>query len=309
MPITVRQLVVGLTLCTFLAVPLLGEVFYTRLFSRIMIYAIAACSLDLILGYGGMVSFGHAAFVGAGAYTVAILAQHGVSSGFLAWPGSMLVAGLLAVGIGSVSLRTHGVYFIMITLAFAQMGFYLVSGLQVYGGDDGLRLGRNSFAGLLDLRQPVVLYYSVFVVLCLTLWLGRRLVQSRFGVVLQGIHANESRMQALGYPTLAYKLVGFVLAGAVAGLAGALLANHTAYVSPALLHWTRSGEIMVMVLLGGLGSGFGPVLGALALLLTEEVVSSYTEHWMIIVGPLLLLVALRTRRGLYGALGGAEMAP
>ena len=175
--------------------------------------------------------------------------------------------------------------------------------------DDGLRLGRNTFAGLLDLRQPVALYYVVFVVLCLTLWLGRRLVQSRFGVVLQGIQANESRMQALGYPTLAYKLVVFVLAGAVAGLAGALLANHTAYVSPALLHWTRSGEIMVMVLLGGMGSGFGPVLGALALLLTEEVVSSYTEHWMIIVGPLLLLMALRTRRGLYGALGGAEVAP
>ena len=202
--------------------------------------------------------------------------------------------------IGSISLRTSGVYFIMITLAFAQMLYYLAISLQGYGGDDGMRIVRNTFAGRLDLRQHTVLYYVVLSLLCLILWLGRRLVQARFGVVLQGIKENERRMQALGYATFAYKLVGFVIAAAVAGLAGALLANHTAYVSPALMHWTRSGEIMVMVILGGMGSGFGPVLGAIALLLAEEVLSSYTEHWMIVLGPLLLGVVLGARRGIYG---------
>lgn len=208
------------------------------------------------------------------------------------------MAGLLAAAIGSLSLRTGGVYFMMITLALVQMLFYLTSSLQAYGGDDGLCVARNTFAGLVDLRQQLVLYYLVFTLLCLVLWLGRRLVQSRFGLLLRGIQANERRMQALGYATFTSKLVGFTVAGAVAGLAGALLANHTAYVSPALLHWTRSGEIMVMVLLGGLGSGFGPVLGAVVLLLTEELVSSYTEHWRLILRPLLLLIVLSTKRGL-----------
>jgi branched-chain amino acid transport system permease protein len=297
-----RRTVIWGILVAFTVLPLVGEIFYTRLFTRILIYAMVACSLDLILGYGGMVSFGHAAFVGAGAYAVAILGQHGVTSALLVWPVSIVVAAGLALVIGSISLRTSGVSFIMITLAFAQMLYYLTVSLQAYGGDDGLRILRNSFAGGLDLRHHVVLYYAALGLLCLVLWLGRRLVQSRFGVVLRGIKENERRMQALGYATFAYKLVGFVLAGAVAGLAGALLANHTAYVSPALLHWTRSGEIMVMVILGGMGSGFGPVLGAMALLLAEEVLSSYTTHWMIVLGPMLLGIVLSARGGMYGLL-------
>jgi len=308
MRLDLRGTVVCVTLLAFAALPLAGEVFYTRLFTRIMIYAMVACSLDLILGYGGMVSFGHAAFVGAGAYVVAILGAHGVTSGLLVWPISVGLAAGLALVIGSISLRTSGVSFIMITLAFAQMLYYLAVSLQAYGGDDGMRIVRNTFAGVLDLRQPVVLYYVVLGLLGLLLWMGRRLIHSRFGMVLQGIKENERRMQALGYATFAYKLIGFVLAGAIAGFAGALLANQTAYVSPALMHWTRSGEIMVMVLLGGMGSGFGPVLGAVALLLAEEVLSSYTEHWMILLGPLLLGVVLGARRGLYGLLWRTEVA-
>jgi len=181
--------------------------------------------------------------------------------------------------------------------------------LKTYGGDDGLRIVRNTFAGVLDLRQHTTLYYVVWLGLCLALWLGRRLVHSPFGVVLRGIKENERRMQALGYATFAYKLVGFVIAGGVAGLAGALLANQTAYVSPALMHWTRSGEIMVMVILGGMGSGFGPVLGAITLLLAEEILSSYTEHWMLFLGPMLLVIVLRARRGLYGLVPAAEAQP
>jgi branched-chain amino acid transport system permease protein len=270
-----------------------------------MIYAMVASSLDLILGYGGMVSFGHAAFFGVGAYAMAILSHHGVVSGFIAWPLSMAVAAVVALVIGSISLRTSGVYFIMITLAFAQMLYYLVVSLKAYGGDDGLRVVRNAFhgfGGVLDLRQHTLLYYLVLGLLCLLLWLSYRLVNSRFGMVLRGIRDNEPRMRALGYATFAYKLVGFVIAGTVAGLAGVLMANHTAYVSPSLMHWTRSGEIMVMVILGGMGSVFGPVLGAITLLLVEEVLSSYTEHWMVLLGPLLLLVVLFARRGMYGLL-------
>ncbi|MBM3226190.1 MAG: branched-chain amino acid ABC transporter permease [Candidatus Tectomicrobia bacterium] len=292
----------ALTLVGLAVLPLSGEVFYIRVFTRIMIYAIAACSLDLILGYGGMVSLGHAAFVGVGAYTVAILGAYGVTSAWLVWPASILLAALCALVIGSISLRTRGVSFIMITLAFAQMLYYLAVSLQTYGGDDGLRITRNTFHGLLDVRQPMTLYYVTFACLCGLLWLGRRLIHAQLGMVWRGIRENERRMQALGYATFAYKLLGFVSAGAVAGLAGALVANHTAYVSPALMHWTRSGEIMVMVILGGMGSGFGPVLGAIALLLTEEILASYTEHWMIILGPLLLGVVLWARHGLYGLL-------
>jgi branched-chain amino acid transport system permease protein len=301
----VRWTVLSLTLLGLLMLPLAGELFYTRLFTRIMIYAMVASSLDLILGYGGMVSFGHAAFFGVGAYAMAILSHHGVVSGFIAWPLSMAVAAVVALVIGSISLRTSGVYFIMITLAFAQMLYYLVVSLKAYGGDDGLRVVRNAFhgfGGVLDLRQHTLLYYLVLGLLCLLLWLSYRLVNSRFGMVLRGIRDNEPRMRALGYATFAYKLVGFVIAGTVAGLAGVLMANHTAYVSPSLMHWTRSGEIMVMVILGGMGSVFGPVLGAITLLLVEEVLSSYTEHWMVLLGPLLLLVVLFARRGMYGLL-------
>jgi len=302
-----RQIVLLVVLAAFLTVPLFGELFYTRLFTRIMIYAIVALSLDLILGYGGMVSFGHAAFFGLGAYTVGILAQHGVQTAFVAWPAAIVGSALVAVVIGAISLRTSGVYFIMITLAFAQMLYYFFFSLEEYGGSDGMPLvSRNTVAGLIDPGDHNSFYYLVLVIMLLTLLVSRRMVQSRFGMVIQGVRENERRMRALGFATFRYKLVCFVISAAIAGFAGALIANQTLYISPAFMHWTRSGDILVMVILGGLGSLFGPMLGALFLLLAEEVLAGFTEHWMILLGPLLIIVVVFARRGIYGLLAGAK---
>jgi branched-chain amino acid transport system permease protein len=288
-----------------LAAWVLAEPFYVGLFSRMMIFALAVLSLDLILGYGGMISFGHAAFLGVGAYVVGILAFHGVHSGWLQWPLAMLVAALMALVVGAISLATSGVYFIMITLAFGQMLYFAAQSLEKYGGDDGMTLwSRSQFSGLLYLSNTYVFYYVVLGLLLACLYLSWRLVHSRFGMVLQGIRDNERRMQALGFPTYRYKLTGFVMAGAIAGLAGALLANQAEFVSPSFLHWSRSGEMLFMVTLGGIGTLFGPILGATVFLLLEEVISSYTTHWKIIFGPLLVLFVLFVRRGLYGILGG-----
>ena len=293
-----------------------GETFYIGLFSRILIYALAAVSLDLILGFGGMVSFGHAAYFGAGAYIVGILAFHGMEeSAFISWPivimgtenaliswtAAILVSAGLALLIGAISLRTSGVYFIMITLAFAQMMYFFFTSLEKYGGDDGLSLFARSRIGNLDLGNDATFYY-----LCLGLLIGfilfsHRLVHSRFGMVIRGSKENDLRMGSLGFSTYRYKLVCFVIAGAGAGLSGALIANQTEFVSPSLMNWTVSGEILIMVILGGVGTLVGPVFGATALLLLEEIISSYTEHWMLILGPILIFVVLFARSGLYGS--------
>jgi len=296
----------------------LGQPFYISLASRILIFGLAAMSLDLILGYGGMVCFGHAAFVGIGAYVVGILSHHaaedslllglfpGTASGWIAWPLAMLVAAVAAFLIGLVSLRTKGVAFIMITLAFAQMIYFFFVSLRTYGGDDGLSLGgRSSFTSLISLRDKATFYYIALGVLALVYVLLRRLTRSRFGMVLRGAKDNERRMVHLGFPIVRYKLAAFTLAGGLAGLAGALLVNQGNFVSPQMLHWTRSGEIIVMVVLGGMGSLGGPVLGAAVFLLLEEILSSYTEHWQIFLGPILLLVVLFARQGLMGALVAA----
>lgn len=296
-----------------------GEPFMVSLFSRILIYAIAAVSLDLLLGFGAMVSLGHAAFFGVGAYVVAILAFHAAEgasagSGFLAltgtnnalvsWPLAVLVSAMAAAVIGALSLRTSGIYFIMITLAFAQMLFYFFDSLETYGGDDGLSIwGRNDLLGL-DLADDTTFYYVCFVCLAAFLAVCQHLVNSRFGMVIRGCAQNERRMRALGFPTYRYKLLCFAIAGAGAGLAGALIANQTEYVSPALLHWTRSGELLVMVILGGMGTLVGPVLGAVALLLGEDLLAIVTEHWQLYLGPFLILVVLAARRGIYGLVVG-----
>ncbi|MGH7263551.1 MAG: branched-chain amino acid ABC transporter permease [Candidatus Rokuibacteriota bacterium] len=285
------------------AARVLDEPFYVTLFGRIMIWAIAALSLNLILGYGGMVSFGHAAYLGVGVYSVGILAYHGIESGFVQWPVAVLASALVAAAIGAVSLRTSGVYFIMITLAFAQMLYFLGVSLKTYGGDDGMTLARRSrLGGLVDLEDPVVFYYLVLAVLVAFHYLSHRLVDSRFGMVVRGVRSNERRMRAIGFPTFRYKLTAFVIAGAMCGVAGVLLVNFTKYASPAFMHWTRSGELIVMVVLGGMGSVLGPALGAVAFLLLEEVLSGYTEYWAVVLGPVLLLVVLFARRGLYGLL-------
>lgn len=286
---------------------LTNQPFYLDLFRRMMIFAIAAVSLDLILGYGGMVSFGHAAYLGIGAYAVGIPAYHGIENGPLQWTLAVGVSAAVALVIGAISLRTSGVAFIMITLAFAQMLYYLGISLETYGGDNGMRLAsRSRFGGPIDLRQPVVFYYVVLAILIALLALGRRLVDSRFGMVIRAAKSNEPRARAIGFSPFRYKLTAFAIAGGVGGLAGALLANQTEYLTPDFMHWTRSGEIMFMVILGGMGTLFGPVVGAVALLLLEDVLSALTEHWQIILGPILVLVVLFAKRGLFGLLVGAE---
>jgi branched-chain amino acid transport system permease protein len=287
---------------------LTDQPFYLDLFRRMMIFAIAAVSLDLILGYGGMVSFGHAAYLGIGAYAVGIPAYHGITNGFFQLGLAVAASALVALVIGAISLRTSGVYFIMITLAFAQMLYYLGISLETYGGDNGMRLAaRSRFGGPIDLAQPATFYYLVLAILVLLLVAGRRLVASRFGMVVRAAKANEPRARAIGFSTARYKLTAFVIAGATAGLAGALLANQTEYLTPDFMHWTRSGEIMFMVILGGMGSLFGPVIGAVALLLLEDVLSAMTAHWQIILGPILILVVLFAKRGLFGLLAGARV--
>ena len=298
-----------------------GEPYLVTLFSRILIYALAAASLDLMLGFGGMVSLGHAAFFGIGGYVVGIFAWHAVDaspvvtwplviggqeSALVVWPVAILLAALAAAVIGSLSLRTSGMHFIMITLAFAQMLYYFFVSLEAYGGDDGLSLfARNTLPGI-DLANDTQFYYLCLGMLSLFLFFSQRLIQSRFGMVVRGTMENERRMRALGFATFRYRLLCFVIAGAGAGLAGALIANQTEYVSPGLMHWTRSGEILVMVLLGGMGTLIGPVVGAAALLLAEEILSVYTEHWMVYLGPFLVLVVLFARRGIYGLIAGGN---
>ena len=306
--LTTRNVVVVLVAAGLLLLPLYtsltGNSFALTLFTRIVIYALAATSLNLIMGYGGMMSFGHAAYLGIGGYAVGILAHEGIGSGFIQWPVALLASALFALVIGALSLRTRGVYFIMITLAFAQMAYYIASGLDRYGGDDGLTIYRRSdFGGLIDLSSRVQFYYLCVGCLFGGIYLIWRIVNSRFGLVVQGLRSNERRMQAIGFPVNRYRLVCFVISGTICGLAGALLANNTDFVSPASMYWTRSGDLMVMVVLGGMGSLFGPMIGAIVFLVLEEFLSQVTEYWAMIMGPLLLLVVLFGRGGIDGLLG------
>jgi branched-chain amino acid transport system permease protein len=278
----------------------LGQGFYIDLVRRIMVFAIAAISLNLILGYGGLVSFGHAAYLGVGGYAVAIFAFYGVNDGFLQWGTAIGASALVALAIGAVSIRTSGVYFIMITLAFTQMLYYLGISIEEYGGDDGIRLKTRSQFPLIDLGDGVQFYYLVLVLMLGSVYLVHRIVNSRFGMVLRATRSNEARSRAIGLSPYLYRLTAFVIAGAMGGLAGALLANHTNYLTPDYMHWTRSGEIMFMVILGGMGTSAGPVLGSFALLLLEDVLSSWTEHWQLYLGPLLVLSVLFFKRGLAG---------
>ena len=304
-----RAIVLAAGLVLLAAVPpvaaLANQPFYLDLVRRIMIFAIAALSLNLILGYGGMISFGHAAYLGIGAYAVGVLAHYGINNGYLQWALAMGASALVALAIGAVSIRTSGVYFIMITLAFTQMLYYLGISIEEYGGDDGMRLQvKSQFPGLIDLNDANAFYYLVLAILVLALFLGQRLVDSRFGMVIRAAKSNEVRTRSIGFSPYPYRLAAFVIAGAVCGLAGALLVNHTAYLTPEFMNWTRSGELMFMVILGGMASIAGPVLGAFALLLVEDALSGWTQHWQLILGPLLVLSVLFLRRGLAGLLFG-----
>jgi len=325
--LTPRNAFVALLLAVLALVPvycaLTGNYFPVSLFTRILILAMAAVSLNLIMGYGGMVSFGHAAYIGIGGYVVGILAKEGINSGFVQWPVAILASGLFALGVGALCLRTRGVYFIMITLAFAQMIYFVAIGLDRYGGDDGLTIyQRSQFGGAVDLSNKTLYYYLCFALLLATVYLVWRIVNSRFGMVIQGARSNERRMRAIGFPTFHYKLVCFVIAGVICGLAGVLLANHTDFISPAVMHWTRSGDLIVMAVLGGMGSVIGPVIGAVALLVLEETlpylieivghlfsksdISTAREYWQLILGPMLLLIVLFARGGIDGLLAGVR---
>jgi branched-chain amino acid transport system permease protein len=308
-----RNLAVATVLVLLALVPVytqaIGNPYLLSLFTRIVILAIAAVSLNLIMGFGGMVSFGHAAYIGIGGYAVGILGYESLSSGLTQWPLAVAASALFALVAGAFSLRTRGVYFIMITLAFAQMVYYVGVGLERYGGDDGLSIDRRSqFGGLINLSNKTVFYYLCFTLLLATVYFVWRLVNSRFGLVIRGSRSNDRRMRAIGFPTFRYKLTCFVIAGTICGLAGALLANHTEFISPAMMHWTRSGDLIIMAVLGGMGSVLGPVLGAVALLLFEEALSDITEHWQIVMGPLLLAVVLFARGGLDGMLASLRRA-
>ena len=283
-----------------LVAPALNLDFYVSFVRRVLIFALAATSLNFILGYGGMVALGHAAFFGAGAYVVAMLSVQGVSQALIAWPVAMLVAGALALVIGFISLRTRGVYFIMITLAFAQMVFYLFISLRQYGGEDGINVAGPSVLLGLNLANDRTFYYVVLVVVLACLWWLNRLIQARFGQALQGIRENESRMEALGYPVFRIKLLAFVIAGVMAGLAGALLASHNQFVSPSLMHWTASANLIIMVIVGGIGLRYGGLVGAAVMLWLEEVLRLYTDYWHLPLGVLLLAIVLFAPRGLAG---------
>jgi branched-chain amino acid transport system permease protein len=279
----------------------LGAPDLVSLATQAVTFGLAAASLDLLIGAAGLVSFGHAAFFGLGGYTVAILASDGVAtSASIAWPAAIGVAAMAALMIGALSLRTTGLQFIMITLAFAEMLFFFFVSWKTYGGDDGLGFRRRSLLPGIDPRDDVAFYYVCLAALALFLLLGRIGLRARFGMVLQGIRQNVRRMQAVGVKPYRYQLACFTLGGAGAGLAGALQANLLRFVSPDMLHWTTSGELMVMVVLGGVGSLFGPVLGAWAYILLQSVLGRWTEHWMIVLGPVLVLVVLFAPRGLWG---------
>ena len=284
---------------------LLSEGYLLSLFARVMIFAIAAVSLDLLVGYGSLISFGHAAFVGVGAYAVGILSVHGMREMLVALPVAVLAAGLFALLTGFVCLRTRGVYFIMITLAFGQMAFFTASSLAPYGDDDGLTIAaRNTIAGWALLRDERSFYYLVLACLLGTYLFCRVLVGSRFGRVFRGAKENPVRMRTLGFDIYRFQLTGYVISGSLAGLAGFLLANATECVSPAYMAWQRSGELIIMVVLGGLGSLHGAILGTAAYLFLEEWLSGFTENWKVIFGPLLVLVVLFAGGGLLNALKG-----
>jgi len=278
----------------------LGQPFYVVFATRVLIYALIATSLNLLIGYGGMVSFGHAAFVGAGAYTVAMLMPAGIVSAWLLWPAALLAGAAFAFLVGAVSLRTRGVYFIMITLAFAQMAYYLVLSLRVLGSDDGLTLSNRPSLGLVDLNRDTTFYYAALAILLAALAGMRVLLNAPLGRALQGIRDNETRMEAIGFATYRLKLLVFVIAGAAAGLGGGLLVSLNGLVGPNLLNWTQSGLLMIMVILGGAGRLLGGALGAVLLLVVEEAIAEHTIHWPLVIGMVLLAVVLFAPQGLSG---------
>lgn len=286
-----------------------GEPFLIVVASRMLVFAIAALSLDLILGYGAMVSFGHAAYLGFGAYAVAILSRAGITDLGLQMLAAVAVSGVFALVTGAISLRTRGVYFIMITLAFGQMAYFFFVSLSTLGGDDGLALPvRSTVLGQPLLASEQGLYYVTLAVLVAAFALLYRITLSRFGRVLTGTRESALRMQAVGFRPFPYQLAAYVIAAAVCALAGVMLANQAAYVSPAYMSWQRSGELIVMLVLGGIGSLTGAVAGALVTVALEEGLARFSEHWRLGFGLILIGVALFSPGGLGGLLRRLNLA-
>lgn len=276
--------------------------FYLDVLTRVLILAIAVASLNLIVGYGGMVSLGHAAYIGIGAYSVGIPAHYEAYNGFLHLGLAVVCSAAFAFITGAVCLRTKGLYFILITLAFSQMLYFTFVSMDEYGADDGLVIYRRSeFNGLLDIENPATLYYAALAVLLLFLFLMHRLIHARFGRVIFGGKHNDERMQALGFDTYRYKLVCYVISGTMCGVAGFFLGNFTNFISPEMMDWTRSAELLFMLVVGGTGALFGPLIGTAAFLLLQEFLSGLTVHWHLIFGLLLVaLVLFFGKGGLHG---------
>ncbi|MFW8634872.1 branched-chain amino acid ABC transporter permease [Cribrihabitans pelagius] len=310
-----------------LAVPLwawmTGEPFIITLATKVAILALAGVGLNIALGLGGLISLGHAAFFGIGGYAMGILAAHaqnyeplmqwpflieGTNLMPVIWLVATIASALAALVIGALSLRTSGVYFIMITLAFGQMLYYFAISWSQYGGEDGLSIWvRNEFPGLNTL-DPIQFFGIAYVILCLALWFAARLARSPFGLALTAARQNEQRVMTVGLTPFHLRLTAFVISGALTGLAGALFADLNRFVSPTMLSWHTSGEIMIFVILGGVGRLYGPVAGAALYILLEHMLGGISDYWQIFLGLLLLLIVLFARGGLIGALAGREVA-
>ena len=280
-----------------------GEPWLITLMGRALVFAVAALALDLVLGVGGLVSFGHAAFLGIGGYVTGIAITHGLDEGLLVLPLVMGAGAMFAFATGALAVRTRGVAFIMITLAFAQMAFFLAQSLSAYGGDDGLTIyGRLRLSGLDLIRSETAFYIAALVVLVAAFAAARLVTRSPAGRALAAARDNPQRLASLGYEVARLQVRIYTLSGALSALAGCLLATQTEFVSPAYMSWQRSGELIAMVVLGGMGTLIGPIVGALALILAEDLLTHVTQHWKAILGPLVILVALHARGGLVGLL-------
>jgi branched-chain amino acid transport system permease protein len=300
-------------------IPAFGEIYYTRLATQIAIFGMVALSVDLLVGYAGLLTFGQAAFFGMGAYVTGVLTVNGVTSAFVVWPLAVAAAGLCALLIGALALRTSGFQFIMVTLAFAQMIYYFWLSLRQFGGENGFPLpARNNFGGLFDIENHVVFYYLVLTLLIIVVVVSLRIVGSQFGMVIQGGRDNLRRLAAIGFPPFRYRLVVFCISGAIAGLAGALLANHTTHISTELLSWQQSGNFLAMVILGSSGTLIGPVFGAAVFVFFQQIVSDWTQHWLLFFGLLIVVRILLFKGSLWGflarrdeptAAGSAAVAP
>jgi branched-chain amino acid transport system permease protein len=279
-----------------------GHPHYVTMFGRMIIYAIGALSVNLLIG-SGLVSFGHAAFLGIGAYAVGISAFHGVENGFAQLAIGVSAAGAAGLIVGSISVRVSGLYFIMITLAFAQLFYFLAVGLVSYGGDDGITIAaRSDFVPMVNLNSNITLYYFSLSVLLLFIGFIYRLWNSRMGMIIAAIRSNERRMLALGFPIYRYRLITFVLSAMMCSVAGLLLANLTDFVTAQYMSWHRSGDLLIMAILGGMNTLFGPIIGAVVLLLFEEIFSAYTDNWALVLGPVLILIVIYAPQGIWGAL-------